>query len=163
MLGYFSRNFFCQLEVKCKNCTKTSLTKANSIKDGFYLMDYKPLQKEIKLMNYPGKIEFKNAWVENQWFYNSNDCINTKQEKRDGYNVIFEFKESNIHSFIFSLTPVINGRIDETNGGIKADRKEIRLKTLSDTIWLRVFERNPIDSIGWQQEIEGELIGFVKK
>ena len=72
-----------------------------------------------------------------------------------------ELKKSNDNSFLFSLSALINGNI--ARGGINEGKQVVRLSTLSDTIWLKIHEKNPIDSIGWKQEVEGDVIGFVKK
>lgn len=160
---YLVMNFLCEVGVKCKNCTQTSNTKEQSQQNGFYLMDYKPLSPVIQLQNHDEQITFKDVWVESQWFYNSDNCLNTKLEKRGGYNIVFEFDKSNQGTFLFSLSPVLNGIINETNGGIMETKKEIRLRELTDTLWLQIHEKNPKEGVGWKEELEGELIGFVKK
>lgn len=160
---YLVMNFFCEVGVKCKICTQTSDTKEDSQKDGFYLMDYEPLKREVDLKNHHEKITFTDVWVESQWFHNSDNCFNTRPEKRSGYNIVFEFEKSNKGTFLFSLSPVINGHIDKTNGGIMDTKKEIRLSALTDTLWLQIHEKNPNYGVGWKEELEGELIGFVKK
>ena len=160
---YFVMNFLCEVGVKCKNCTQTSNTKEQSQQNGFYLMEYEPLKQEVDLKNHDEKITFKDVWVESQWFYNSDNCLNTKLEKRSGYNIVFEFDKSNEGTFLFSLSPVINGSIDKTNGGIMETKKEIRLSALTDTLWLQIHEKNPKDGVGWKEKLDGELIGFVKK
>jgi len=161
MIGYLILSQLCKIGVKCENCNDTSISKENSVKDGFYLMDYKPLQKIVKLKYHDETIEFNDVWIESQWFHNTNNCLNTHKEKDDGINVIFEFKKSNDNTFLFTLSSLVNGRI--AGVGISEDRKVIRLSTLPDTIWLKIHEKNPIDSIGWKQEVEGDVIGFVKK
>jgi len=161
--AYFVMDFICEVGVKCKNCSQTSNTKEKSIKSGFYLMDYKPLKPVIEFKHHDEKITFKNVWVESQWFYNSDNCLLTKIEKRDGFNIIFEFEKSNLETFLFSLSPVLNGEIDITNGGIMETKKEIRLNQLTDTIWLQIYEKNPTAGIGWKEKLDGEVVGFVKK
>ena len=160
---YFVMNILCEIGVKCKNCTQTSISVENSKKNGFYLMKYTPLNSKINLKYHDEEITFSNAWVESQWFYNSEDCLNTRLEKRDGYNIIFEFEKSNKGTFLFSISPVLNGVIDKTNGGILETKKEIRLNQITDTLWLQIHEKNPNEGVGWQKELNGELIGFVKK
>jgi len=109
------------------------------------------------------QIIFNDVWVESQWFYNSDICLFTRMEKRKGNNVIFEFKKSNDGKFLFSLSRVINGELDITNGVIMGNKKEIQLQEISDTLWLLVHEKNPLEEIGWKEKLVGELIGFVKK
>ena len=43
------------------------------------------------------------------------------------------------------------------------NKKEIQLQEISDTLWLLVHEKNPLEEIGWKEKLVGELIGFVKK
>lgn len=126
-------------------------------------MDYKPLKPEIQLTNHEEKITFKDVWVESQWFINSENCLNSERQKKEGYTIVFEFEKSNDQSFLFTLSPVLNGQIDHSNGGIMDNKKEIRLESLTDTLWLQIHEKNPDKNIGWQEELKGELIGFVKK
>lgn len=163
ILGYVTLDFLCRVGVKCKNCTRTSISKEESINSGYYLMDYEPLKPNIKLKYHDEQIIFNEVWVESQWFYNSDNCLFTKKEKRDGFNVIFEFDKSNESTFLFSLSPVIDGQIDITNGGIMETKKEIRLSQISDTLWLRIHEKNPKEVVGWKEKLDGELIGFIKK
>ena len=160
---YFVLNFICEIGVKCKNCSQTSTTKEESIKNEFYLMDYQPLKPVIQLRHSEETITFKEVWVESQWFYNSNICLNTKLEKRDGYNIVFEFNKSNEGTFLFTLSPIVNGTIDKTNGGILENKKEIRLSNLTDTLWLQIHEKNPKEGIGWRGKLDGKRIGFIKK
>jgi hypothetical protein len=161
--AYFIMNFLCKLSVKCENCTQTSNTKEQSKENGFYLMNYKPLKKEVNLKNHDEKITFKEVWVESQWFYNSDNCLNTKLEKQNGFNIVFEFKKSNKDKFLFSLTPTIKENIDITNSGMMETKKEIRLNELPDTLWIQIHEKNPKLELGWKKELTGELIGFVKQ
>lgn len=141
----------------------TSNSKTESKESGYYLTDYKPMTREIKLTQHDEKIEFGEIWVESQWFYNSDICLLSHKESRNGYNVVFEFKKSNQGTFLFTLKPIIDGKLDLGNGGILEDRKEIRLSQLTDTLWLKVHEKNPQKGVGWKNEIEGQKIGFVKK
>lgn len=163
VLVYSVLNFFCKVNVKCMNCTQTSISLKESKRKGLYLMDYEPLSKIIHLKNHDETIRFKNAWVETQWFYNSSNCLNTKLERKAGYNVVFEFEKSKKDSFLFTLTPYVNGRLDPTSGGIQETKKEIRLDALLDTLWLQIHEKNPDKNIGWMSELYGDRIGFVKK
>jgi hypothetical protein len=163
VVTYLATNFLCEIGVKCKNCTRTSMSKEQSKKNGLYLMDYKPLKEVIQLRNHDETITFDEVWIESQWFYNSNNCLNKHLEKREGYNIIFEFEKSNERTFLFSLTPVSNGKMNGPNGGIQETQKEIQLNEITDTLWLRIHEKNPQEEIGWKEELEGELISFIKK
>ncbi|MGH1366376.1 MAG: hypothetical protein ACRBF0_22640 [Calditrichia bacterium] len=159
----FSFEFLCKLGIKCEKCNKTSSSKTESKESGFYIADYEPLSRTLKLSHHDETIEFLDIWAENKWFINSEICLFSHKEKRDGYNVIFEFQKSNENTFLFSLSPLINGKLDKTNGGIQEDKKKIRLSILPDTLWLQVHEKNPLKEIGWRNGIEGQKVGFVKK
>lgn len=158
---YLAMSQLCKIGIKCKNCTETSMSKENSIADGYFIGEYVPLQKNIKLKYHDETIAFGNVWYESQWFYNSDNCLNTKKEKKDGYNIIVEFKQSIPNSFLFTLSEL--GASSGARGGMNEDKKELRLPYLPDTLWLKIHEKNPVDSIGWTQELEGEMVGFVKK
>lgn len=133
------------------------------MKNDFYIQDYEPINPTLKLSQHDETIEFGKIWVENQWFINSEICLLSHKEKTDGYNVIFEFKKSNNNTFLFSLSPLINGQLDKSNSGIEDTKKEIRLNNLTDTLWLQVHEKNPKESVGWKDKIKGQKIGFIKK
>lgn len=156
---YLALSQLCKIGIKCKNCTETSVSKQSSINDGFFIGTYKALKDSVKLKYHDETIDFGNAWFESQWFHNSDNCLNTKKEKKDGYNIVVEFKKSNADSFLFTLSTYAA----ETSSGMRDDRTQLRLSYLPDTLWLQIHEKNPVDSIGWTQKLEGEVIGFVKK
>ncbi len=150
---YYVADFLCQVEVKCENCPQTSMNKENSKRNGFFIADYKNYKSDFELKNHSEKIKIIDIWIEKQWFYNSDFCLCTKAQSKDGYNVIIDFSKSNKDSFFFGLTPIVDNRLDEANGGIEERRKTMRFDNLPIELKVIVTEKNPDKNIGWKKEI----------
>jgi len=152
-LTYKIADFLCKVEVKCKNCPETSLNKENSKRNGFFIADYKNYEKTFELKNHSEKINITDIWIEKQWFYNSDNCLCTKVETNEKFNVIVEFQKSNSDTFLFGLTPIVNNRLDETNGGIGETKKTMRFDYFPTELNLILSEKNPKENIGWKKGI----------
>lgn len=157
--------YLCRLGIKCEKCSMSSTNKEDSIKDGFYLGEYKALTPKIKLQNHNLEVEFTDAWFEKEWFINSDICLIRHKAIREGrYNVTFPFKKSENDVFLFSMKPIIDGKASENSGGINENYKQINISELPDTIEIQIQEKNPIGTIGWSQGgLTGEIVKFVKK
>jgi len=152
-ITYKIANFLCQFEVKCKNCPQTSLNKENSKRNVFFIADYKNYDHTFELKNHSEKINITDIWIEKQWFYNSDDCLCTKAEPNEKFNVIVEFQKSNSDTFLFGLTPILNNQLDESNGGIEETKKTMRFDYFPAELNLILSEKNPNEKIGWKNEI----------
>jgi len=150
---YKVADFLCEIEVKCKNCPQISLNKENSKRNGFFVSDYKKFKQTFELKNHSEKIIITDIWVEKQWFYNSDNCLCKKSESNEKFNVVIEFKKSNSDTFLFGLTPIINNKRDESNGGIEETRKTMEFDFFPTELNLILSEKNPGKNIGWKKEI----------
>jgi hypothetical protein len=157
---YYVSDFLCRVEVKCKNCPKTSRNIIESKKTGFYIGNYESKTKVIELKNYQEKITLENIWAESTWIKNTDNCLCPKFEKINGYNVIIQFKNPNKDDFNFSLKPITEDKKGEYSLGIGLDRKEMRFENLPEILKIVVEERNPKKSVGWQKGIITDTITF---
>ena len=155
---YYVSDFLCRVEVKCKNCPKTSLSISESKKTGFYIGNYESKTKVIELKNYDEKIKIENVWVENTWIKNTDNCLCPKFEKVKGYNVILQFNKPNKSDFNFSLKPITKDKEGEFSLGIGQDRKEMRFENLPNKLKIVVEERNPAEGVGWTKSIVTDTI-----
>lgn len=157
---YYVSDFLCRVEVKCKNCPKTSRTVSESKKTGFFIGNYEAKTKVIELKNYDEKIMLENIWAEFTWIKNTDNCLCPKFEKVKGYNVIIQFEKPNKDDFNFSLKPITEDKKGESSLGISQDRKEMRFENLPEILKIVVEERNPNENIGWQKSIITDTITF---
>jgi len=156
VLGYFGLDFLCQVGIKCKNCPTYSATIEESKESGFFIAEYEPIQEYVKLLNYEDSIFFSKAWVESSWFVNSDICLLKKKEKLDRFNITVEFEKKS-DDFIFNLRGYGVGY------GLGVNSKTVTTGTLTDTLTFTIVEKNPEPGIGWQAELEGQTIDFVRR
>ncbi len=160
LMVYAASVSLCKLEEKCKNCDQTSTSITESKKNNFFLNDYDIDKSIFKLKYYSGAIKINRIWAERTWKYPDCDKIfNSKLKPGERYNIIVEFsKPSDL--FLFSLTPIINGKVDLTNGGIEEKRKTMRFDKLPTELKLILEEKNPDKNIGWQKGIISDTLAL---
>ncbi|WP_319503211.1 hypothetical protein [uncultured Draconibacterium sp.] len=152
-VAFFIANNICKIEDKCPNCPKISRDKEYSQQMGFYITDYKNFIPEFKLKYHNENVKLNDVWIEKQWYFDFKSCLCPKLRLTEGFNVIIDFEKSNEDSFYFSLTPMINGKLDKTNGGIEKGRKTMKFEFFPDEIYLQLKEKNPNKDIGWKEGI----------
>ena len=162
MVIFYISNLLCQAEVKCKNCPKISEDIKASKINGFYIGTYESDTKIIKLKNYDEKIGLKNIWAENSWILNTDNCLCSKIEKTNGYNIVLEFNRRN-KDFTFTLTPITEDRLGKASFGIGESKKEMRFENLPNKLEIIVEERNPAEGIGWKKSIVTDTIILKQK
>jgi hypothetical protein len=156
VLGYLTLDFLCKVGVKCKNCSTYSLSIEDSKKDNFFAATYKPLTDKVKLTYHNDTVEFITGWAENSWHVNSDICLLKRKEKGEGYNLIIEFKKYPSDTFNFQLDGYGVG------WGMGQSSKTTTINQLYDTLTFQIVEKNPDNSIGWQEKLDGEQIRFLR-
>ncbi|WP_435139290.1 hypothetical protein [Formosa sp. A9] len=151
--SFYVADNLCKLEDKCPNCPKISRDKEFSQQMGFYITDYKNFIPEFELKYHNEIVKLNDVWIEKQWYFDYESCLCPKLRLARGFNVIIDFEKSNENSFLFSLTPIIDGKIDNTNGGIEKRRKTMYFEFFPDEIYLQLKEKNPNKEIGWKERI----------
>ena len=109
------------------------------------------------MKNYDEKIGLKNIWAENSWILNTDNCLCSKIEKTNGYNIVLEFNRRN-KDFTFTLTPITEDRLGKASFGIGESKKEMRFENLPNKLEIIVEERNPAEGIGWKKSIVTDTI-----
>lgn len=154
----------CRLSVKCKNCPETSLNKQESKRMGHYITRYRTDKKKIKLKNYDCEVKIDSVWGEYMYRVNTDFCLFSRVIKDTSlYAVSIEFTSIN-DTFLFDFLPIIAGVIDERQGGITNNKKELTwLENMPDTIKLIVEEKNPNEGIGWRDPIQTDTVILIRE
>ncbi|MEQ8683789.1 MAG: hypothetical protein RIE86_00790 [Imperialibacter sp.] len=153
VLAFFGMDFICQLGTKCKNCPQYSNSIEDSKNNGFFIAEYQPTKKYIKLLHYQDSVFFSNAWVESSWSINSDICLLKSKEKSDRFNITVEFNKQT-DDFIFNLRGYGSGF------GLGTNSKTVTTSELTDTLTFTIVEKNPEPGIGWRAELQGSTIQF---
>ena len=146
-----------------KNVHNFSDSKYTSKKNNFYIRDYVPTEKVIKLKYWPATIVLDTAWTEYQWVEEANFLSSTLRKADNGaYNIGFKIKSESTEDFVYSLDiiPESVGSIGGNNPLTK--QHEGVLYTFPDTLKIIVQEKNPVDSIGWTKHIVTDTITYIK-
>ncbi len=154
VLGYIALDFFCKVGVKCKNCSTYSMSIEDSKKNDFFISTYRPLTDKVKLTYHSDTVEFVTGWAESSWHVNSGICLLKRKEKEEGFNLTIEFKKY--------PSDVFNFKLDGYGGPMGQSSKTTTISILYDTLTFRIIEKNPNDSIGWGEELNGEQVKFVR-
>ncbi len=152
-MAFYLADNLCKLEDKCHNCPKVSRDKAFSRQMGTYITDYKGSIPRYELKYHNETVKLNDVWIEKQWYFDYESCLCPRLRLTEGFNVIIDFEKSNEDSFLFSLTPIINGKIYKTSGGIEKERKTMKFDFFPDEIYLQLKEKNPNKEIGWNEGI----------
>lgn len=150
-------------KVGVKNVHNFSDSKYTSIKNGFYITDYVPTKKVIKLKFWPVTVVLDSAWTEHQWVEEANFLNSTLEKAGNGtYNIGFKIKSESTQDFVYALDIFPNdiGGIGGNNPMTK--QHEGFLYKFPDTLKIIVKEKNPVDSIGWIKHIVTDTITYVK-
>jgi len=140
----------------------TSRSRAASIEDGSYVYTYFPLKTDFALRNHDLTIKFDTAWVQHSWYEKSVGYFFVKKDLKKSLTTIFPFKKSADNTFLFSLKSYNGNNFEKYAGGIEENRYENSYERIGDTIMLLIIEKDPIDSIGWQNYTNGDTVIFVR-
>ena len=145
-----------------KNVHNFSDSKATSKLNGFYITDYVPTKKIIKLKHWPVTVILDSAWVECKWFEEANFLNSTLEKSENGnYNAAFKIKSISTDDFVFALD--LPDNIGNTGGYNPTTKQhEGTLYDLPDTLKVTVSEKNPVDSIGWIKHLVTDTILYIK-
>lgn len=153
---YMALDFLCKVGVKCKNCSTYSMSIEDSKKDDFFIATYRPLTDKVKLTYHDDTVEFVTIWVETSWHVNSDICLLKRKVKEERFNLTVEFRKYPSDIFNFQLDGYGVG------WGMGQSSKTTTINQLYDTLTFQIVEKNPNDSIGWKEELNGEQIQFVR-
>lgn len=146
-----------------KNVHNFSDSKYTSKKNNFYILDYVPTEKVIKLKYWPVTIILDTAWTEHQWFEEANFFSSTLQKADNGtYNMGLKIKSESTEDFVYSFDIIPEGVGSIGGNNPMTKQHEGVLYKFSDTLKIIVQEKNPIDSIGWTKHIITDTIMYIK-
>jgi hypothetical protein len=116
-----------------------------------FLTEYKPAQRRIKLMYHSDSIEFSRLWTE-------------KAKKKEKVWLFYRSAPSDKVHFQIDYRQYPS---DEFNSQIEGYGSHGGHGTMStdfalDTIIFQITEKNPVDSLGWEQELMGQKIKFIR-
>lgn len=128
-----------------------SWTIEESKQNGFFLTEYRPLQRKIKLTNHSDSIELTRLWTE-------------KKNKKEKVWLFYHSVPSDEVHFQIDYRQYPS---DEFNSQIEGYGSHGGQGTMStdftiDTITFQIAEKCPVDSLGWRQKIMGQKIKFIR-
>ena len=118
---------------------------------------------QIKLKHNPQTVNFDSAWAEKAWYFSSNPiCLlgGSKSIIPNEYRIIVPRLESDSINFHFLMYPV---GLEVENGEDSRKRYNALTNFLPDTLRIKLVERDPRADIGWQRELEGDTLVFIKR
>lgn len=155
LAAYLTINLICKVNVKCENCAQHSASVEASRDDHLFVASYRALTPRVMLNHHTDTIEFSDAWAEHGWYTNSGNCFFKRKELTGDYNVVIEFNKRPSDQFNFTLE-------GGENSGMGLSSIVKSFTVLSDTLTFQIMEKNPVDSIGWNQPLAGGYVKFVR-
>ena len=126
-----------------------SLTIEESKEGGYFLREYRPLTRKIKLTYHQDSVEFFRLWTEKErkkekiWLF-----YNTILSGNNYFQI--DYKQFPSNKFLFEID----------NYGGHGGRGTFNFTT--DTVTFQIIERSPDDTVGWTEYLMGQKIKFVK-
>src|ERR1700759_157464 len=162
------REIYCALEFDCFDCEEVSKSKEQSIIDQYYISDYRPVTNQFRLKYHDETVRFDTIWAEHSWSIQQEGCKQINKLEQGRYSIVFPFKESDSGSFLFDFIPLIANEAPNFYNTLHYGLSEtdinpqlhfqVRMIDLPDTIKLKIVEKNSVDSIGWERELEGDTL-----
>ena len=126
---------------------------------GSFLAEYKPLQAQIKLRYHADSVEFLRLWTDaakkKEKFYRGEGirrkAVAHQIKITDKIYFQIDYRQFPSDNYVFQI---------DGYGG-RNGRGMLNIDYLPDTLTFTIFEKNPVDSIGWINFLKGQQICFV--
>ncbi|MGC3945574.1 MAG: hypothetical protein QM762_13825 [Chryseolinea sp.] len=128
-----------------------SWTIEESKRNSYFLTEYRPLTRKLKLMQHADSVEIFRLWTEKEkkrekvWLF-------YKTVISDRVHFQIDYRQYPSDKFIFQI---------EGYGG-HGGQGEMDTDFTVDTVTFQIVERGPVDTLGQRIQIPGELIKFIR-
>ncbi len=128
-----------------------SWTLEESKQDGLFLTEYEPVQRKIKLIHHSDTLEFSRLWTE-------------KEKKKEKVWLFYRSVPSDKVHFQIDYRQYPSDEFNSQIEGYGSHGGHGTMLTdfVLDTITFQITEKNPVDSLGWKQELIGQQIKFIR-